>query len=121
MPIMTVPLLNNEVETWKNWIAECNGPRSNEFHEFNNRMELTEHRAWLDMGPQGPQVIVIHEGPGAESMMAKLATSTHPFDTWFRENITRCHGLDFSKPMTGEMPKRMLSWTIGHAVREASS
>jgi len=120
MPIFAIPLLESEINAWKDWIAECNGARSNEFHDFNNRMDLTEHRAWLDLGPQGPQVIVLHEGPGAATMMANLTTSTHPFDIWFRDSITRCHGMDFSKPVKIEAPQRMLSWTIGHSVREAS-
>jgi hypothetical protein len=97
MYAITVPLIRNKVDAWKAWIRECQGPRREEFENFNERMELTLHRAWLMQEPQGPRVIVVFEGPGSRNFLRKLANSRESFDQWFRERITEYHGVDFSK------------------------
>jgi hypothetical protein len=104
---IAVPLISNKVEAWKTWIRECMGPRREEFEEFNERMELTLHRAWLTEGPQGPLAIVVVDGPGANSFLEKLARSKEPFDRWLRERISEYHGIDFSKPDVVQ-PSQML-------------
>jgi len=121
MSAIVVPLLTDKVDAWIAWINECTGTRRTEFEEFNRRMGLTEHRVWLDEGPGGARTIVVHEGPGAETLMSTLATSDHPFDTWFRNNITEFHGMDFSQPMPGTTPRNMLNWTAGDSAREATT
>jgi hypothetical protein len=110
MVAMAVPLLPNKVEAWKSWVRECSTTRSKEFGSFNERMELTLHRAWLSQGPLGPLVIVVSDGPGARTMLQKLASSEEPFDRWFRAKITELHGIDFSKPATGMASEILLDW-----------
>jgi hypothetical protein len=97
MYAIAVPLIAGKVEAWKTWIHECQGPLREEFESFNERMELTLHRAWLVKSPQQPQVIVVYDGAGAKKFLRKLAASQEPFDKWFRARITEYHGLDFSK------------------------
>jgi hypothetical protein len=46
----------------------------------------------------GDLVAVIHEGPGAEELLPKLATSEHEFDVWFRDNVQELHGMDVANP-----------------------
>jgi hypothetical protein len=121
MPAMTVPLLKNKVDDWKTWCSECMGSRREEFDDFNRRMGLTDHRAWLDDGPSGPLVIVLHDGPGSGTMLEKLATSDHPFDTWFRDHIIEYHGMDFTRPMPGDPPMNTIDWRAGTSAREARS
>lgn len=73
-------------------------------------MNLTAHQAWLSNGPQGPMAVVFHSGPGAKTFLPKLAHSQHPFDTWFRDCISECHGVDFSQPFETPAPELVLSW-----------
>jgi len=107
---MAVPLLQDKVATWRAWANELQGSRRSEFNEFNQRMGLTEHRAWLTQQPDGPAVVVVHDGPGADGFLEKLGTSDHPFDKWFRDNISECHGVDFSKPLPGPAPESVIDW-----------
>lgn len=92
------PLLPGKADTWRHWISELNGARSAEFADFNSRHGLTRHAAWLQQTPHGDLVAVIHEGPGAEQLLAKIATSDHEFDAWFRTMIQELHGIDASSP-----------------------
>ena len=97
MYAIAAPLLRNKVEAWKAWIRECQDSRREEFEDLNDRMQLTLHRAWLIQREEGPQVIVVFDGPGAKSFLRNLAKSRESFDQWFRERITEYHGVDFSK------------------------
>lgn len=107
MTAIAVPLLENKIDAWKAWLTdECLGSRKEEFDEFNERMGLTLHRAWLSDSPHGPVAIVVYEGPGADTFLQKLASSSEPFDQWFRERVEEFHGCDFSE--LGEMKKSEL-------------
>lgn len=97
MYAIAAPLLRNKVEGWKAWIRECQDSRREEFEDLNDRMQLTLHRAWLIPSEEGPQVIVVFDGPGAKTFLRNLAKSRELFDQWFRERITEYHGVDFSK------------------------
>jgi hypothetical protein len=73
--IVLVPIVTGKVDAWRAWAKELTGPRKAEFAEFNRRYELTKHQAWLCQTPNGPAVVAIHEGPGAESFLKKLGQS----------------------------------------------
>ena len=112
MLAMAVPLIPNKVEAWKAWIRECMGPRKEEFEEFNERMGLTTHRAWLEQSPQGPMAVVVLDGPGSKDFMQKLAKSKESFDRWFREHISECHGIDFTKPNAVQPPELLMDYYV---------
>jgi hypothetical protein len=107
---IAVPLVPDKLNDWKSWVDEMTESRKEEFEDFNQRMGLTAHRVWLMQTPQGPLAVVLHDGPGATSLLEKVATSDHPFDTWFRENISEFHGIDFSQPLPGPPPEAVMDW-----------
>lgn len=111
MYAITVPVKPEKVGAWKAWIRECTGPRKDEFEDFNERMELTLHRAWLIEGREGPNVVVVFDGPGAEDFLQRMATSEEPFDKWFRERVIEYHkDIDFSKPDAMAKSELCLDW-----------
>jgi len=112
MSAIVVPVKEDKVEEWKAWIEECQGPRKEEFDEFNERMKLTGHRVWLAQTPQGPMAIVVFDGPGADEFRQKLAKSKEPFDKWFRDRITELHGVDFSKIAKMEPSEMVMDWHV---------
>ena len=105
MGIIVAPIVEGKVEAWKAWTAELNGPRQSEFSSFNARYGLTRHAAWLAETPMGQIVVAQHEGPGADSFMAKLGSGTDPFDIWFAGKVKEMHGLDVNAPPPGPMPE----------------
>lgn len=101
MPAMAAPLAADKLDAWESWAAELEGPRKAEFEEMNDRYGLEEHRAYLQPMPDGSYlVLVIQEGPGAESFLASVADSDHDFDRWFVGSVADLHGMDPG----GEMP-----------------
>ncbi len=108
MGAMAIPIVPGQEEAWKSFADELNNGKAEEFRAFNERMGITGHKAWFQESPNGAMVIAYHEGPGADSMMEKLATSDHPFDAWFRDQISTIHGMDPTQPMPGGPPQLLV-------------
>ncbi len=108
MGIIVAPIVEGKLEAWKAWASELKGPRQSELNSYNQRYRLTRHDAWLAETPMGPVVVVLQEGPGADDVMAKLSSSTFPFDLWFAGKVKEIHGLDVSAPPPGPMPELYL-------------
>jgi len=90
----------DKLDAWQAWVAELNGPRKAAFDHMNARHGLTEHRAYPQPTPDGGfLVLVINEGPGAESFLANVASSDDEFDQWFMGSVADVHGMDMSGPM----------------------
>ena len=105
---MFAPLADGKVDDWRRWVAELNGPRKAEFEDMNSRHELTEHRAYLQPMPDGSSaVLVIYEGPGADTFLPAVMGSDHEFDQWFVSNVADLHGMDSTGPMP-LMAQRMI-------------
>ena len=81
---------------------------SDELKDINTRYGLTKHEAWLAETPMGHAVIAIHEGPGADDFMHKLAASDNEVDNRFKAKLLEMHGMDVTKPPPGPMPERMI-------------
>ena len=100
MPAMAVPLPADKLDAWEAWVAELNGPRKGAFDDMNGRHGLTEDRAYLQPTPDGNfLVLAIHEGPGADSFLANVASSDQEFDQWFMGSVADLHGMDTSGPL----------------------
>ena len=88
MALILAPIVDGKLETWKQWATYLEQSKAEAFKDFNSRYGLTRHSAWLAETPAGPIAAALHEGPGSDDFMSKLATSDHDFDVWFRESIT---------------------------------
>jgi len=110
MGAMAVPLPDEHVGAWMEFANQLGGPRAAEFAEFNTRMGLDTHQAYLQQSPQGYLVVVIHKGPGGDDFLKRLADSDHPFDRWFLEQISTLHNQDFSQPLP-PAPRLLIDFT----------
>ena len=102
MSVILAPIVEGKLQAWKDWAGELSGQ---EFEDFNSRYGLTRHAAWLAETPAGPMVIALHEGPGANDLMPKLAASEKEYDRWFRDKLKEVHGMDIAQPPPGPLPE----------------
>jgi hypothetical protein len=109
MALILAPITDGKLETWKQWAADLENSKAEEFKDLNSRYGLTRHSAWLAETPAGHVVAALHEGPGSEDFMAKLSTSDHEFDVWFKGRITEIHNIDFSVPLPGSPPQLLIN------------
>ena len=110
MPLVIPPIMEGKVEEWKGWAASLqNGELAEDFKDLNQRYGLTRHDAWLVTTPNGMMVAVLQEGPGAETFIPKLASSSHPVDEEFKKRVEEYNGFDVSAPPPGPLPELLLS------------
>lgn len=93
----TAPLLPGKLDAWKEFHNQLDGLRRWDFEDQQRRLGLVRHRVWLQETPAGPVALVVQEGEDPERARAILASSTHPFDVWFREQVKELHGIDLSE------------------------
>jgi hypothetical protein len=90
MPAMAVPLAADKLGAWESWVGELKGPRKAAFDDMNDRLGLTEHRAYLQPTPDGNfLVVVVQEGPGSDRFTANVIASDHEFDRVVRGDDRR--------------------------------
>jgi len=108
MGLIIAPLKEDKLEAWKKWAETLSGEKNKAFNEFNKKYGLTRHDAWLAETPDGPVVVALHEGPGADSFMQSVAESDGSFESDFKEKLMEFHGMDLSGPPPGPMPVKMI-------------
>ena len=108
MSLKMIPIAAGKATAWKEWAAELTGPRKRELDDMNKRHKLTRHSAWLSETSQGQMAVVLHEGPGADKFIEKLATSNNEFDVWFRKKVEEFHGMDLKQRPPGPDPQLYL-------------
>lgn len=108
MGAMAAPLPAANLAAWQSWADELTGSRKSDFDDMNKRHGVTDHRAYLQLSPDGNHVvIVLTDGPGADSFMANAAASDHEFDKWFLAKVGEVHGFDLSGPMPPAAERRI--------------
>ena len=108
MGAMAAPLPAANVKAWEAWVNELKGPRKDEFDDMNARYGLTEHRAYLQISPDGENlVLVLQDGPGADSFMADAMSSDNEFDQWFMQKVGQLHDMDPSGPPPPSAERRL--------------
>ena len=103
MGVVLVPILEGKLDAWKQWAADLDS--SGDLKDLNSRYGLTRHAAWLVETPSGPSVIALHEGPGSDEFMQKLAGSDNAVDLRFKDSLKELHGMDLSQPPPCPMPE----------------
>jgi len=87
------PILPGQTDAWKAFDATMRGARRAEHEESRRRMGVHREVVSLLSTPQGDVVCLFHEADDIESAFRTLATSTDPYDVWFRERLIELHGL----------------------------
>jgi hypothetical protein len=106
MPTLAIalPCLPGGAARLKDIASELAGPRRAEFDDFHRRAGLTIERWFVQRTPDGDLVNVVLEGEPLHAI-GVLATSTEPFDVWFREQVKAVHGVDFAQPLPVPAPE----------------
>lgn len=93
------PLKPGKIEAYKTFTAEITGPRKKEFANLLERYGLKTANAYFHKIGDVDFVIVVHIAEDdARSKLEHFATSTHPMDKWFIEQLNELH--DFT-PLNG--------------------
>jgi hypothetical protein len=104
------PILPGKLEAWRRFNQETVGAWAEAHEASNNRLGITQERAWLQQTPEGNLAIIYLEVEDPERLFSGLATSSDPYDVWFRQQVLEIHGLDLAQPDDGPMPELAYEW-----------
>ena len=107
MGLVVAPIMEGKLEAWKRWTSDLAGSKKSEFDDFNKRYGLTRHDVWLAETPAGPMAVVLHEGPGGDTMMQKIGHSENSFDKAMTKLLSEFHGMDLNSPPPYPMPTKI--------------
>jgi hypothetical protein len=103
-----LPILPGKEQTDKDFLREAAGPRKAELQESRRRLGITREAGWHQQTPQGTLAIIYIEADDPQRVFQGIATSTEPFDQWFRERAMEVHGVDLTQPMPGPLSEPVL-------------
>ena len=106
-----VPILPGQEDADRRLSEELAGPRRAEYEASRRRLGWHAERVWLQTTPQGSVAVFFLEADDIERVFTGLATSTDPFDVWWREQIQQIHGMDLTQPLPGPPNEQILNWT----------
>jgi hypothetical protein len=102
-----IPLLPGMTDTDRDELRSCwTGERSAEHRASRARHGITREATWIQSTPAGDLAIVLLESDDLAAAFFGLATSTDPFDTWFRDHVMAVHGIDLADGM--QLPEAIL-------------
>ena len=91
-----LPILPGKQEAWRRFCQALEGSRHDEYERSRQRLGIIKECIWFAQMPQGEIAVVYLEMEHPERVIAQLATSSVPFDRWFRSQLLELHGVDVS-------------------------
>ncbi len=110
-----IPIRSGKIEACKRMLAEMLGPRRDDYEKALIGEGITEEYFWIQSGREGDFLIIYNDGDAAlrERIREVRATSSEPFDVWFREQFRTALGIDLTHPAAGARVEQVGSWVAG--------
>jgi len=97
---LALPLLAGRTDTDRDELLSCwRGERAAAHRASRARHGITREATWIQATPAGDVAIVLLESDDLAASFYGIATSTDPFDTWFRAHVMDVHGVDLAAGM----------------------
>jgi hypothetical protein len=109
----------DEEEPWRRFLQELTGPRLEGYAESRRRLGIFAESVWFAPKPSGGgSAVVFLEAEDPEralrELVAELAASGTPFDSWLRRGMHERFGCDFAQLPRAASGELLFAW------REAS-
>lgn len=104
-----LPLLPDMTDVDRDEMLACwRGERASAHRASRARHGLTREAVWIEPTPAGDLAVVLLESEDLAAALYGVATSSDPFDTWFRAHVQRVHGVDLAAGM--HLPEQVLDY-----------
>jgi hypothetical protein len=101
----------DQEEPWRRLLQELSGSRCEEYAESRRRLGISAESVWLAPKRSGGGVAVVFlETEDPERVLRELAASDTPFDSWYRTEMRRLFGCDFTRLPRLAGSELLLSW-----------
>jgi hypothetical protein len=94
---LAVPLLPGRTDADRDAMASCwAGERRADHAASRRRHGITRESVWIQATPGGDMAVILLEARDLGAALGGIATSSEPFDVWFREHVADVHGIDLA-------------------------
>lgn len=106
---IAMPLLPDATDADRDEMLACwRGGRAAAHRASRSRHGVKREATWIQPTPAGDLAIVLLESDDLAASLHGIATSSDPFDMWFRTHVQRVHGLDLAAGM--HLPEQVLDY-----------
>ena len=95
--ILVSPILPGRVEAWRRFVQDMAEGQSEAYAASRSRMDIQAERLWINETADGAVAVLVIEADHPDTALQPLATSQHPFDLWFRQQILTLLGHDLNR------------------------
>lgn len=106
---MAVPVLPGKTEATRNMYKVLKKEKWNEFVKLEKKTGTEREQNFLQSTPMGDMLISYIESKDMKKTFEAFAVSKDPFDVWFKEELRKITGIDFTKP-SGPLPELMVAY-----------
>ena len=97
--LFTVRLKPGMLAAYKEFGATITGPRKEEYRALLKRYGLRAAKVWHEKIAGHEYVFIFHEAEDeALERLKGWSSSTHPFDRWFGEHLSKCYEIFPDQP-----------------------
>jgi hypothetical protein len=107
---LALPLQPGKTQVLKEFVNTITESRWSEYDDFQRRSRVEKVTWCLQRSPHGDQFLIYNEAEDFPTLIREFALSTHPFDTWFRQQALEITGVDFSKFEPKMLPELLLKY-----------
>jgi hypothetical protein len=94
--VLTFPILDGKVESWKRFCQELSGFRRGQYEASRLRLGITLERLALVETVYGSTAVTTLESPDIDSALGQIISSDHAFDIWYRGSLQDLHGINLA-------------------------
>ena len=105
---LALPVVDEEAT--RNISKEFAGARADEHAESRRRAGITAESGWYQHTPMGDLLVLQLEGKSPGEAFAAFGADNSPFGQWFKEQVKKAHGVDFTQPPPGPPPELIFEW-----------
>ena len=107
---LTAPILPGKVEAWRRFCQEMRGRRQEGYEQSRRQLGIASEAVWLLRTARADVAIVRVNAEEPEHLLSRLAASDHPFDRWFKDQLTEICGVDLSPTFMGPTMELVFTW-----------
>ena len=95
---ISAPFVTGKTEVAREAMYSCmHGERNAAYQASRARLGISREAVWIHQTPVGDVAVFYLEADDLRQALHGLASSTDPFDCWFRELTREIHGIDLEQ------------------------
>ena len=113
--LFVMPIKKGQTEAFKNFMAECLGPKKKEYADLLMRYGLNNCTMWTHTLQGIDYAMFTHDmDDDAAEKLNQWPDANHPFDIWFDQNLKACYDFEALEKMPMAQPTLFCAFEASH-------